>query len=437
MKKLAGEDKYIDMEDLKNILGMYDIKEEYKNIDYIVENKIKDRFEYVEKISKYNQAKVHQAFIKNKVSEVHFSKTTGYGYDDIGREVIEKVYADIFKAEDALVRIQFVNGTHALGVALIGNLIKGDKLLSITGAPYDTLLNLISNKKEKGSLASMGIEYNQIELKDNDFDYGKIQEYLYNNKVNMIFIGRSRGYTSRKSLSIDRIKAVISAIKEIDKDIIIMVDNCYGEFVETREPIEAGADLCAGSLIKNIGGGLCETGGYIVGKKELVNNAACRLTVPGIGKECGATLGKNKEILQGIYMAPMVVKNALKTAIYTAGLLEELSIECDPAWNEERTDIIDQIKLKDEKKLIKFIQEIQHQSPIDSFVTPQPWAMPGYSDPVIMAAGTFVSGASIEISADAPIKPPYIAYIQGGMVYDSAKYIVLSAVSKMIGDKNE
>jgi len=418
----------------KQICDIYNIDYKYIDIDKKIEQDIESVFQNISDIAMYNQAKIHNAFIKNKVSEVHFGKTTGYGYDDIGRETIDKIYADIFNAEDAVVRIQFVNGTHALSTALMCSLKHGDTLLSITGNPYDTLMETVGNENKVGSLVWHGVKYNSIDLINNEFDYDKIKEYNKNNKVSMIFIGRSRGYTSRKSITISKIEKVIKYIKDIDSSINIMVDNCYGEFVEKREPIEVGADIIAGSLIKNVGGSLCETGGYIAGKKELVELAAERLTAPGIGKECGATLGKNKEILQGLYMAPSVVKNALMSVIYAARLMKEMNIKADPCFNEERTDIVQQIELNDKDRLIKFIQGIQKQSPIDSFVLPEPWAMPGYSDEVIMAAGTFVSGASIELSADAPIKEPYIAYLQGGITYESAKMSILLAAINMLGE---
>lgn len=418
----------------KQICDLYNIDYKYIDIDKKIQQDAQNVFENISDIAMYNQAKVHNAFAKNKVSEVHFGKTTGYGYDDIGREAIDKIYADIFKAEDAIVRIQFVNGTHALSTALMCSLKNGDNLLSITGNPYDTLMETVGSKEKVGSLVWHGVNYDSIDLVDNEFDYDKIKEYIESKKINMIFIGRSRGYTSRKSITISKIEKVIEYIKELDSNINIMVDNCYGEFVEKREPIEVGADIIAGSLIKNIGGSLCETGGYIAGRKDLVELAAERLTAPGIGKECGATLGKNKEILQGLYMAPTVVKNALMSVIYAARLMKEINIKADPGFDEERTDIVQQIELNDKDKLIKFIQGIQKQSPIDSFVLPEPWAMPGYSDEVIMAAGTFVSGASIELSADAPIKEPYIAYLQGGITYESAKMSILLAAINMLGE---
>lgn len=415
----------------KEICDIFNIDNKYIGLDIKVEDKIKDVFYEIEKTALYNSCKVAKAFENNNLRELHLSGTTGYGYNDSGREVIEKVYAEIFGAEKALVRIQFVNGTHTIATAMFGNLSSGDILLSISGAPYDTLMESVGSVDNKNSLVGMGVIYKQIDLIDNDFDKNKIIEYIKNNKVRMIFIGRSRGYTTRESLRMDKIQNIIKEIKKIDKDIIVMVDNCYGEFVEKLEPTNVGADLIAGSLIKNIGGSLAETGGYIVGKKEYVENAEERFTAPGIGGECGATLGKNKEILQGLYIAPTITMNAIKTAVYASGLLEELGYRVDPRYNDFRTDIIQSLELGDKEKLISFIQGIQHASPIDSHVNPEPWDMPGYSEPVIMAAGTFVSGASIELSADSPIKAPYVAYIQGGITYETGKISILRAVQDM------
>lgn len=415
----------------KEICDIFNIDNKYIELDKIVEDKIKNVFCEIEKTSLYNACKVAKAFQNNKVSEMHLSGTTGYGYNDVGREAIEKIYAEIFGAEKALVRIQFVNGTHAIATAMFGNLHSSDILLSISGAPYDTLMESVGSVQNKNSLIGMGVKYEQIELVNNEFDRDNILKYIKNNKVKMIFIGRSRGYTTRESLRIEKIKDIISDIKKADKNIIVMVDNCYGEFVETLEPTNVGADLIAGSLIKNIGGSLVETGGYIVGKKEYVEKAEERFTAPGIGGECGATLGKNKEILQGIYIAPTIVMNSLKTVVYASSILEELGYKVNPKYNGFRTDIIQSLELGNKEKLISFIQGIQHSSPIDSHVNPQPWDMPGYSDPVIMAAGTFVSGASIELSADSPIKEPYVAYIQGGITYETGKISILRAVSDM------
>lgn len=417
-------------EELASKLG---IKKEVLEIYNECEQELGEKFKEIEEIAMYNTAKVMQAFWNNKLSETHFRATTGYGYDDIGREVIEKIYAEIFGAEDAFVRIQFVNGTHALSTALFGNLLPGDTMLSITGEPYDTLAESIGIVENKMSLINLGVKYEQVDLVDNSFNFEEIREKMESQNIKLVFIGRSRGYSTRKSLSIAEIKQAIDFVKGIDKDTLVMVDNCYGEFVEKLEPTNIGADIIAGSLIKNIGGSLCETGGYIVGKKECVEHAAERLTAPGIGKECGATLGKNKEILQGLFMAPSVVAAAVKTACITAAMLEKLGYEVSPSAWEDRTDIIQSVTFNDKEKLVKFIQGVQSASPIDSFVRPEPWVMPGYTDEVVMAAGTFVSGASIELSADAPIRPPYMAYMQGGITYESASVAVCIAISNMLG----
>lgn len=419
----------------KEAYKLFNISDKVIDLASECEEELAEKFKEIDEVALFNTAKVLNAFKENKISDTHFKKTTGYGYDDIGREAIENVYKDIFKAEDALVRINFVNGTHSLSTALMGNLMPGDTLLSITGKPYDTLAETIGIVENNMSLISYGVKYAQIDLKDGAFDTEKIVEYLSNNAVKMVFIGRSRGYDTRPSQTINSIENVITKIREVAPNVIIMVDNCYGELVETREPIEVGADIIAGSLIKNLGGGLCETGGYIVGKKEYVENAAKRLTAPGIGKECGATLGKNKEILQGLFMAPEAVKNALKTAVLASSMLEKLGYEVTPSAWEDRTDIIQSVIFKDKEKLISFIQGIQSASPVDSFVLPLPWAMPGYADEVIMAAGTFVSGASIELSADAPVKEPYAAFMQGGLTYESAKIGICTAIDNMLKGK--
>lgn len=416
----------------------FGIKKDIIDLSNKVEESIQNEFKKIEEIAFNNQVKVLAAMQKYGLADRHFCKTTGYGYDDIGREIIEKIYSEIFKAEDALVRIQFVNGTHALSCALFGVLRPGDKLLSINGRPYDTICEVIgiTENVNPSSLKKMGVEYDQIELKDDNFDDDKIVEYLKNNKVKMVTIQRSKGYAWRKSIYIADMERIITKIKSVSPDTVIMVDNCYGELVEEREPVEVGADLCVGSLIKNLGGGIAEMGSYIVGKKELVNLCAERLTCPGIGKECGATLGQNKNILQGLFLAPNVVKEALKTAIFTSRMLEELGYEVMPRFNEPRTDIIEAIKFNDPDKLIKFIQGIQAGSPVDSDVRPLPWEMPGYVDEVIMAAGTFVQGASIELSADSPIRPPFVSYMQGGLTYLSGKIAVLKAVQNIYGENN-
>lgn len=410
------------------------IRKEVVDLYNECEEEIGEKFREIRDIAMQNTGKVMSAFWKNKLSETHFIPSTGYGYDDIGRETIEKIYAEVFGAEDALVRIQFVNGTHALSTALFGNLLPGDTMLSITGAPYDTLAESIGIVENKMSLINLGVKYKQVDLVDNSFDFKSIREKLESQKIKLVFIGRSRGYSTRKSLTISEIKEAINFVKNVDKDVIVMVDNCYGEFVEELEPTNVGADLIAGSLIKNIGGSICETGGYIVGKRECVERSAERLTAPGIGKECGATLGKNKEILQGLFMAPHIVENAMMTACICGSMLEKLGFDVSPSAFEDRTDIIQSITFNDKEKLIKFIQGIQAASPIDSFVRPEPWSMPGYTDEVIMAAGTFVSGASIELSADAPVRAPYMAYMQGGITYESAVIAICKAISDVLGN---
>lgn len=421
------------MESIKNFFKISD--NVIKQSD-LAEQKVEKKFKEIESIAMYNTAKIMSAFKKYNLSAMHFGKTTGYGYDDPGREVIEKIYADIFNAEDSLVRVQFVNGTHALATALKACLMPNEKMLAISGRPYDTLCEVIGIKENSLSLKNYGVEYDEIPLlEDGNFDENKILDYLSKNKVKLIHIQRSKGYALRKSLYISDIEDIIKKIREIDKEVIIMVDNCYGEFVERKEPTDVGADIVCGSLIKNIGGGLCETGAYVAGRKDLVNLCAETLTCPGIGKECGATLDQNRYILQGLFLAPSVVKNALKTAVFASCMLENLGFEVYPKYTEKRSDIIQAIKLNEEEKLVKFIQGIQSASPVDSHVTPMPWDMPGYEDKVIMAAGTFIDGASIELSADSPIREPYVAYMQGGLTYESAKLAICIAVDKMLEEK--
>ncbi len=417
---------------------MFGIDENLINKADKVEEKVNKIFKNIDKIALYNQAKVLEAFKSYKVSTMHFGEATGYGYSDVGREVIENIYARIFKAEDSLVRVQFVNATHAIATTLFANLNRGDELVYITGKPYDSILESIGVVQNDMSLISKGVKYNQIELLNNeDFDIERIVKYISENKVKMIAIQRSKGYSDRMSLSLDKIEKVISKIRQIDKDVIIFVDNCYGEFVEEREPIEVGANLCVGSLIKNLGGSLCKTGAYIVGDKKLIERCACMLTCPGIGKECGATLGQNRYILQGLFMSPMIVKNALKSMVFASAILEEEGYNTFPKWMDKRTDIVETVKFEKEEDLIKFIQGIQMGSPVDSHVIPYPWDMPGYEDKVIMAAGSFIDGSSIELSADSPIRKPYIAYMQGGITYESAKIAILIAINNMLkGEKN-
>ena len=396
------------------------------------EKNLKEEFEKVDKMCMKNSEKVLNAFRKYKVSEAHFTSTTGYGYDDIGRDIIEKIFADVLGAEDALVRNQFISGSHALTVALFAYLRPGDTMLSISGLPYDTLHEVIGLVPNDSSLKSFNIDYKQIDLIDDDFDYKKIEETLKNEKIKLIEIQRSKGYSTRKSISIKKIEKVIKTIRNIDKDVIIMIDNCYCEFVEDKTPLEVGADIIVGSLIKNLGGGLAPNGAYIAGKKELVDLAGERLTLPGEGREVGPTLGINKSILQGLFLSPSVVRNALKTTILASKVLEDLGYKVEPRYNEKRVDIVQNIEFGNSDKLIKFCQGIQKGSPVDSFAVPEPWNMPGYVDKVIMAAGTFTQGSSIEISCDGPIREPYIAYLQGGLTYEYGKLALISALEEII-----
>ncbi len=397
-----------------------------------VEDDIRDEIAQVDTRCIRNSMRVLDAFQKNRIADVHFNSTTGYGYDDIGRDTIEKVFADIFHTEDALVRTQFISGTHAITVALFANLRPGDTLLSISGKPYDTLDSIIGFNDNKSSLKSYGIKYEQIDLVDDDFNIEKIKERLSKKDVKMIEIQRSRGYATRKSLSMDKIERAIKAVREVNDEVIIMVDNCYGEFVDDIEPVDVGADFMVGSLIKNLGGGLAPNGAYIVGKKEIIELCAERLTAPGQGKEVGPTLGINKNILQGIYMAPSVVASSIKTAIFTARLLEKLGFEAVPKFDEKRSDIVQTIIFRDEEKLVRYVQGIQTGSAIDSESVPMPWDMPGYTDKIIMASGSFTQGSSIELSCDAPIREPYIAFQQGALTYEYGKIGVLKAVKYLM-----
>ena len=388
-------------------------------------NKIKPElnriFEEVDKITEFNSLKVLSAFQKYNISEMHFNGTTGYGNDDIGRDTIEKVFSEIFRAEDSLVRSQFVSGTHALSTALFGILRPKDTLLSISGKPYDTLDETIGIVENNSSLKSFGVNYEQIELVNNDFDYKKIEERLKKEFVKLIEIQRSRGYSTRKAIDLEKVEKVVKLIKSISKDTIVMIDNCYCEFVDKKEPTEVGADIVVGSLIKNLGGGIAPSGAYIVGKKDLIELCGERLTAPGIGKEVGPSLGINKSILQGLFLAPQVVSNAIKTAIFASKMLEELGYKVEPKYNDKRVDIVQTIEFGEEEKLIKYCQGIQAGSPVDSNSIPTPWEMPGYIDKVIMAAGAFTQGSSIELSCDGPLRPPYIAYMQGGLTYEYGK----------------
>lgn len=395
---------------------------------------LKDIFNKVDEIEFLNSKKVLDAFKKNNLSEIHFNQTTGYGYDDIGRDTIERIYADIFKAEDALVRSQFISGSHALTVCLFGLLRPNDLMLSISGTPYDTLHEVIGIKDNPSSLKSFGINYDEIDLLNNDFDYEKIEEYLKNNNVKLIEIQRSRGYSNRDSLTIDKVEKVIKLIKSVSPDTIVMIDNCYCEFVSELEPTEVGADIVVGSLIKNLGAGLAPNGAYIVGKKDLVHLCSERLNLPGEAKEVGPSLGQNKMILQGLFMAPSVVAASLKTSILTSYMLESLGYQVSPKYNVEHADIVCAITFNDPDMLIKYVQGIQAASPIDASAVPEPWDMPGYDDKVIMASGSFTQGSSIELSCDGPIRKPYIAYQQGGLTYTYGKLGVISALKKLIGE---
>ena len=395
------------------------------------EKELDKEFKKIDEICEYNSLKVLNAFWNNKLSESHFSQTTGYGYDDIGRDVIEKIYAEIFGAEDALVRSQFISGSHALTVALFAYLRPGDTMLSISGLPYDTLHEVIGIVPNDSSLKSFGVNYEQIDLINDDFDYEKIEERLKKSKIKLIEIQRSKGYSTRKSISNSKIKKVVDLIRNYDKDVIIMVDNCYCEFVDKVSPIEMGADIIVGSLIKNLGGGIAPNGAYIVGKKRLVDLAGERLTLPGEGREVGPTLGINKQILEGLFFSPSVVASALKTAVLASKVLEELGYKVEPRYNDERVDIVQNIEFGNEEDLVKYCQGIQMASPVDSFAIPMPWDMPGYEDKVIMAAGTFTQGSSIELSCDGPIRKPYIAYMQGSLTYEYGKIAIIKAVSNL------
>lgn len=409
----------------------FGISKEIIELSKQVEQEIKEEFEKVDKIKEENSLKVLMALQRYNISDMHFGTTTGYGYGDIGRDTIEQIFADVLGAEDSVVRNQFISGSHALTVCLFAMLRPGDTMLSINGKPYDTLDEVIGIVENKSSLKSYGVKYEQIDLIGDEFDTAKIVERVKKGNVKLICMQRSRGYSLRKSLSLESIKNIIEEIRKVNKEAIIMVDNCYGEFTDVIEPTSLGVDLIVGSLIKNLGGGIAQNGAYIAGKKKLVELAAERLTVPGQGKEVGPSLGANRQILQGLFLAPQVVANALKTAIFASKMLEKLGYEVSPKYNEKRTDIVQLINFKDEKKLIKFCQGIQMGSPVDSNSIPEPWDMPGYTDKVIMAAGAFVQGSSIELSCDAPIRPPYTAFLQGGLTYEYGKFGVLKAISQL------
>lgn len=400
------------------------------------EEMLKDRFKEYDNICYENSKKVLNAFRNNGVSYVHFNSTNGYGYDDLGRDTIEKVFASIFGAEDALVRNQFISGSHALTVALFACLRPNDIMLSISGLPYDTLHEVIGIRENDSSLKSFGIKYDQIDLVNDDFAYDQIEKYLMSNQVKLVEIQRSKGYSTRKSITIDKVEKVIDIIKRVSPKTIIMVDNCYCEFVTTKEPTEVGADIVIGSLIKNLGGGIAQNGAYIVGKKELIKLAAERLTLPGEGKEVGPSLNSNRETLMGLFHAPLVVANSLKVATLTSAMMEKLNYKVEPKWNDVRADIVQNIIFEKKDLLIKYCQGIQAYSPIDSNALAYPSDMPGYDDKVIMAAGAFTQGSSIELSCDGPLRPPYIAYQQGSITYEYGKIAVINAVSNL-GVNNE
>lgn len=395
-------------------------------------NSLKSRWEEIDAISEYNQMKVIKAMQKNRVSEACLMGTTGYGYNDLGRETLERVYADVFHTEDALVRPQITCGTHALALALMSNLRPGDELLSPVGKPYDTLEEVIGIRPSRGSLAEYGIAYRQVDLlADGGFDYENIKKAI-NEKTRLVTIQRSRGYQTRPTLSVLRIGELISFIKKIKPEIICMVDNCYGEFTEVTEPSDAGADLVVGSLIKNPGGGLAPIGGYLAGKKECIENAACRLTSPGLGREVGASLSALSAFYQGLFLAPSVTANALKSAVFAANIYEDLGFPVAPDGKESRHDIIQAVTFGKPEGVIAFCEGIQQAAPVDGYVTPEPWDMPGYDSPVIMAAGAFVSGSSIELSADGPLKPPYAVYFQGGLTWQHGKFGILKTLQKLV-----
>lgn len=417
--------------ELKNYYKSLGITPEVFEYCRKIEESLSARFKAIDEIAELNQLKVIKAMQDNRVSDYHFNHGTGYGYNDDGRDTLEKVYASVFHTEDALVRPHITCGTHALSTALSGNLRPGDELLSPVGKPYDTLEEVIGIRPSTGSLAEYGVVYRQVDLlPDGSFDYENIKKAI-NEKTRLVTIQRSKGYQTRPTLSVQRIGELISFIKSVKPDVICMVDNCYGEFVEPIEPTDVGADMCVGSLIKNPGGGLAPIGGYIVGKKECVHRAACRLTTPGLGKEVGASLGVNRSFFQGLFLAPQVVAGAVKGAVFAANIYESLGFKVVPNGSESRHDIIQAVVLGTDKGVIEFCKGIQAAAPVDAHVTPEPWAMPGYDSDVIMAAGAFIQGSSIELSADAPIKPPYSVYFQGGITWHHSKLGIIMSLEKL------
>lgn len=417
---------------MNKYLDTFNIDEKVIELVNNCENKLSEIFKQIDENAFLNSLKVLSAFKEESVNESDFGTSTGYGYNDIGRDKIENIFAKILGGEDALVRNQFISGTHALTVCLFGLLRPTDTMLSITGLPYDTLHEIIGIKENASSLKSFNINYEQIDLINNDFDYEKIKETLKNKKIKLIEIQRSKGYSTRKSITIEKLEKVIKEIRSVDKDVIIMVDNCYCEFVENITPLEVGADVMVGSLIKNLGGGIATNGAYIAGKKHLVKLAAERLTAPGEGKEVGPSLGANKEFLLGLYHAPYVVASSLKTAILASAVLEDLGYNVEPKYNDVRADIVQNIIFGNSSDLIKYCEGIQSASAVDANAVPEPTDMPGYDDKIIMASGSFTQGSSIEISCDGPLREPYIAYMQGGLTYDYGKIAVMSAISRII-----
>lgn len=420
-----------------NVNEFFKIDNSLLELDKKAIDSCKDIFDKIDTTTEYNQLKVLKAFIDNGVSEASFAGSTGYGYDDRGREILERVMANCMGAEDSIMRHNFVSGTHTLTVALFGILRPNDKVLVLTGRPYDTITGVFGiDEKTDGSLSDFGVEYHQVDLKDDGTpNLEEIKNRLENDNFKMAYIQRSRGYSTRPTLTIDDIQALCKIVKSTSPDTVIMVDNCYGEFVEKKEPTEVGADLIAGSLIKNPGGGIAPTGGYIAGRKDLIEQCACRLTCPGVGKEVGATLGHSRELYLGLFSAPHVVGEALKTAVYASALFGLMGYKVSPEVNEKRGDIIQCVTLDTAENLVAFCQGMQSGAPVDSFVVPEPWDMPGYTDPVIMAAGAFTLGASIELSADGPLRPPYAAWMQGGLNFHSAHAGVLLAAQKMLEKK--
>ncbi len=418
---------------MKNFLkNNYGITDELYSIYERALDKAQPYLNDIDKISDYNTAKVLRAFSDNRVSEEHLGTTTGYGYDDIGRDTLDKIYAQVFGAEDAIVRHNIVNGTAAIAACYFGVLRPGDTILAATGRPYDTLEEVIGIRGEgMGSLKEFGINYKEVSLKNNKVDFDALKNAI-DPSVKVVALQRSKGYSWRNSFSVEELGEVISFVKSINKDIICIVDNCYGEFVETKEPTDVGADLIVGSLIKNPGGGLARCGGYIAGKKEYVELVSYRLTCPGIGRECGATLGNNRSMYQGFFMAPHIVAQSIKSGVLLSAVFDEMGFEVTPSYKDKRSDIITSVKLMKKENLLAFCRGIQSGSPIDSFVTPDPWDMPGYEDQVIMAAGAFTQGSSIEISADGPIRPPFVGYFQGGLTFESAKLPILLAAKNVL-----